>query len=221
MVRRFANSLLCALLAPPCAACGHLLREPLRSAVCEDCWNAIAPLSTGFTLERIARAYALGIYDGALRAIIHALKYDARRSLAPRVASLMAAHGREVLRGATCAVPVPLHRRRLRERGFNQADDLARGLHIPVRRLLRRSKATRPQVGLDPSERRRNVHDAFVMTPSVPLFSCREMKGVRGSIVVLVDDVATTGSTLEACAGVLLAHGATEVRALTAARVVT
>jgi ComF family protein len=221
MLHRIADSLFSALLAPPCAACGSVLNEPLCGAVCDACWNAVAPLPTGFVLDRITRAHALGAYDGPLRAIVHALKYDGRRSIAPRLARLMAAHGHEVLCGIDCAVPVPLHRIRLRERGFNQADVLARGLGVPVRGLLQRANATRPQVGLDPSERRKNVSGAFVLKPARMPFSAAARAAVGGAVIVLVDDVATTGATLEACARVLLDHGAAEVRALTAARVVT
>jgi ComF family protein len=159
----------------------------------------------------VTRSRAIGPYEGRLREIVHALKYDSRRSIAPRLASMMRAAGADALEGADCVVPVPLHPRRQRARGFNQADDLARGLGLPVVALLRRTKATPPQVDLPASERVRNVADAF---------ACTHGKGPFG-VVVLVDDVSTTGATLEACARVLKAAGAREVRALTAARVVT
>ena len=120
--------------------------------------------------------------------------------------------GADVLAGAAYAVPVPLHRRRRRERGFNQAADLARQLRLPVLRALRRSKPTATQTGLPAARRHRNVRDAFVAT--------RAARALRGEVVVLVDDVCTTGATLEACARVLKAAGAAEVRAITAARVV-
>ena len=80
----------------------------------------------------IEQARAIGAYDGALRAIVHALKYEGRRSLAPRLAALMRARCSEVLAGSFCVVPVPLHSSRRRERGFNQAVDLARCLDRPV-----------------------------------------------------------------------------------------
>jgi ComF family protein len=157
----------------------------------------------------IAKSCAIGPYEGTLRDVIHALKYDGRRSVAPRLASLMATQARGLLEGANVVIPVPLHRSRQRERGFNQAEDLARGLGLPVSCALRRIKSTRPQVDLPASERKRNVHDAFALNR--PL--------VTDSIIVLVDDVTTTGATLEACARVLIAAGAQEVRAVTAARV--
>ena len=160
----------------------------------------------------VDRARAIGAYDEALRAIIHALKYDGRRSLARKLAALMRSRGAEVLNGASCVVPVPLHPSRRRERGFNQAADLARHLGMPVRLALRRVRATATQAGLPAARRHKNVRLAFAIT--------RAARGLDGAIVVLVDDVSTTGATLEACARALKQTGVAEVRALTAARVV-
>jgi ComF family protein len=125
----------------------------------------------------------------------------------------MAKQAHPLLQGADLVVPVPLHRSRERERGFNQSDTLAGSLALPARRVLRRIRSTRPQVDLTAQERRQNVADAFVVTS-------RGMEP-NGKVLVLVDDVTTTGATLEACARVLLAAGAREVRAITAARVAT
>lgn len=161
----------------------------------------------------IDRTRAIGGYDGALRAILHALKYEGRRSLARPLGAMMRHRGAEVLADAACVVPVPLHSSRRRHRGFNQAADLARGLGLPVVHALRRIRATPTQTGLPAAQRHRNMRDAFVIT--------RAGRALRGSVVVLVDDVSTTGATLEACARVLKAAGAVQVRALTAARVVT
>jgi ComF family protein len=109
-------------------------------------------------------------------------------------------------------VPVPLHRSRLGHRGFNQSADLARQLGIPVVMALRRVRATDSQIGLPAARRHRNVRDAFGVT--------HVAASLARSIVVLIDDVSTTGATLEACARVLKENGVREVRALTAARVV-
>ena len=158
------------------------------------------------------RARAVGPYEGALREIVHALKYDARRSLAAPIAALMRRHGADILDGADCVVPVTLHPSRRRERGFNQAVDLARHLGLPDVPALRRVRATRTQTGLPAAQRHRNVRAAFSMSGG---------RGLTGAIVVLVDDVCTTGATLEACAAVLKRAGVREVRALTAARVVS
>lgn len=168
------------------------------------------------------RARAVGGYDGALRAIVHALKYEGRRSLAQPLADLMRVRGADVLAGADWAAPVPLHPSRRRERGFNQAADLARYLGVPVRQALRRHRATRTQTGLPAARRHRNVRDAFALAPGQERREALEgREGLEGSIVVLIDDVSTTGATLDECARVLKEAGVKEVRALTAARVVT
>jgi predicted amidophosphoribosyltransferase len=196
----------------------------------------------------VTQSRAIGPYEGRLREIVHALKYDSRRSIAPRLASMMRAAGADALEGADCVVPVPLHPRRQRARGFNQADDLARGLGLPVMLLLERTRATQPQVDLPAAERPRNVRHAFALSREkwrfrLPSAGCRRSAGalakaesrsgetsplapsdggpLDGLVIVLIDDVSTTGATLEACARVLKAAGARDVRALTAARVVT
>jgi ComF family protein len=117
----------------------------------------------------------------------------------------------DLLAGVRASVPVPLHRARHRQRGFNQAHDLARHLGLPVRHALRRVRHTDAQATLDGSARWSNVEGAFAVT--------RQAAALQGAVVVLVDDVRTTGATLEACARALLRAGVAEVRALTAARV--
>ena len=124
----------------------------------------------------------------------------------------MRERGADMLDGAACAIPVPLHPSRRRHRGFNQAADLARQMRIPVATALRRVRATPTQTGLPAGRRHRNVRDAFAAT--------RAAGALTGAVVVLIDDVSTTGATLDACAGVLKRAGIAEVRALTAARVV-
>jgi ComF family protein len=146
-----------------------------------------------------------------MKEIIHALKYERRRSIAPPLGTLMRLTGARLLRDADVVVPVPLHPRREHQRGFNQAEDLARQLGLPVARLLARLRNTRSQIDLPADERHQNVEEAFGYRPSAD--------GLP-QIVVLVDDVSTTGATLDACAGVLKSAGVKEVRALTAARVV-
>jgi ComF family protein len=143
---------------------------------------------------------------------VHALKYDARRSIARPLGELMRARGGDILRGAICAVPVPLHPARRRERGFNQASDLAAHLGLPVVDALARVRATAAQAQLSAAERQRNLQGAFAAT--------RRARALAGATVVLVDDVSTTGTTLDGCARALQQAGIGEVRALTAARVV-
>jgi ComF family protein len=124
--------------------------------------------------------------------------------------------GADLLTQVDGVVPVPLHWRREHQRGFNQARELARHLGVPVVDCLARRVHTRAQIELAADERRTNVRDVFRL---------RRRWGkdldVEGMKVILIDDVSTTGATLEACARVLKKCGALEVFALTAARVVT
>lgn len=237
--RSAADAILSVVFAPSCAACHELLEHPTAGPICARCWRSVLPLTpplcdvcgdplpawriSSVPLARcprcrrapghVARALAIGEYDGTLRAIVHALKYEGRRSLARPLAHLMRQRGAELIAAATCAIPVPLHRARRRARGFNQAADLARHLGLPVCHALRRVRATSAQTDLPAVQRRRNVRNAFAAT--------RAARALAGRTVVLVDDVSTTGATLEACAVVLKAAGAGDVLALTAARVVT
>jgi ComF family protein len=163
----------------------------------------------------IADAQAIGLYNGALRGVIHALKYDGRRSLAAPLAERIRDRCRGVLEGANLVVPVPLHSSRRRQRGFNQAVDLSRRLGLPVAHALRRVRATQSQTELSEADRRSNVSAAFA--PSRWWLR----RQLSAQIVVLVDDVSTTGATLNECAVVLKTLGVREVRAVTAARVAT
>jgi ComF family protein len=252
-LRALVNRALARIFAPPCAACGGAIPHPLDGAVCGACWAALitftAPLCVGcgdplppwrqtaHLLDRcpgcrrhsraFSRQVSVGPYQGTLRAVVHALKYDRRRSVAAPLSALMAAAGHDLLQGADAVVPVPLHPRREWSRGFNQADLLAAGLAKPVHRLLTRVRATPPQVDLPAAERHSNVREAFALNRrEARHVAAQPRRGharatLEGLVLVLVDDVATTGATLEACARVLREEGAAEVRALTAARVVT
>ena len=153
-------------------------------------------------------------YEGTLRNILHAFKYDGRRSLAAPLGALLRDAGAPVLAGADAVVPVPLHPWKRLQRGFNQSADLARALGLPVRQALWRRRATRAQAGLTRGQRRRNVAGAFALLP----WPSRASKTIEKQILVLVDDVMTTGATLDACARVLKRAGAREVRSLALAR---
>jgi ComF family protein len=126
----------------------------------------------------------------------------------------MRRQGRDLLEDADFVVPVPLHWRREHRRGFNQAREIARHLGRPVMDELVRHRATRAQVELAADRRRANVDGAFRMRRR--WFGRPPLEGRR---IVLVDDVSTTGATLDACARVLKEHGASAIDALTAARV--
>jgi ComF family protein len=162
------------------------------------------------------RARAAVRYDETARTLVQAFKYGDRLDLAPAMGRWMATAGRELLGDANALVPVPL--RRLRSRRFNQAATLAQTVSrisgVPVAHdLLKRMRATRQQVGLTQAERARNVQGAF----RVP----REARPqVRGKRLLLVDDVLTSGATLDTCARILLRAGAANVDVLVFARVV-
>jgi len=162
-------------------------------------------------LSRLRSAVA---YEGPVEPLIHRFKYQGWRSLARPMALLLC--DRIVVEGlaSSFVVPVPLHRDRRRQRGFNQAELLARELrqHLnlcdPPGRLVR-IRATRPQVGSDRLRRWENVHGAFAWRGGA----------LEGRSLMVVDDVATTGATLEACAAALKAAGSGPVIGVTVARV--
>jgi len=168
---------------------------------------------------------AFGTYEGPLRGLIHLLKYDRiepvaqglAARLAPMVASMLAAAKGEVL-----VVPVPLHRNKRRERGFNQsrllATALIKSLHrlAPALRLrmtnsLQRTRETQSQSVLTNIQRRRNLRGAFSV-------SATEVKKILGREVLLVDDIYTTGATARACSDILMKAGAARVWVATIAR---
>ena len=183
---------------PMCDRCGI----PIGLATCR-----CSELAPDLSVHR-----SVGAYGGWLRSAIIAYKYGDERAREVHLGELLATIVPEVGR-IDALVPVPLHRKRLRERGFNQADLLARRIHIrtgiPVLNALERTRATPHQVGLSGVDRIANVSDAFSSINSVD---------VTGRRLALIDDVCTTGSTLGACAKTLIRHGASEVVSLTLAR---
>jgi ComF family protein len=224
-------------LPPLCAAC----REPVGGkGLCPACWSKLSFISRPYcerlgipfvydpgpgilSMEAIAdppaynRARAAVRFDDVSRALVHALKYGDRLDLAPMLGRWLGQAGRELLADADGLVPVPLHWRRLWARRFNQSAMLAaavsRESRVPVAAAaLKRVKATVQQVGLTRPERAANVQGAFcVPDESKPL--------VVGRRLVLVDDVLTSGATLEACTRALLRAGAANVDVLVFARV--
>ncbi len=237
---RALDAILAVVWAPRCAACNDPLDAPTRGVVCRSCWRRIPAIAsptcdycgaagataadTGAGLRcadcrntggpPTARR-AAGVHAGTLRAIIHAFKYDGRRSLARPLAQRMRDAGGDWLHGADVAVPVPLHALRRWRRGFNQAADLAAHLGIPVVHALRRTRHTGRQVELSRAARLEALGGAFALARRGSRHAAAA--AIRGRSVVLVDDVITTGATVEACAGVLRNAGARQVRALSAA----
>ncbi len=214
-----------------CKTCWASL-EPWRGAICASCGLPLATSGGGEPASLLcgecrtgARAFdgarSFGLYAGALRQIILLLKFRRQERLGQRLGALLAPlwASFENLDGAWL-IPVPLHSSRQQERGFNQAELLARGLMRGLagagkapprmaRKALRRTRATRPQTGLSIPARRENVRGVFAMSDAEPL---------RGRAIVLVDDVMTTGATLSECAATLKRAGAGRVLALTLAR---
>ena len=187
-----------------CISC----RTPYRNSFPLDAAGRCALCRSG--LRGFDAAYSFGSYEGALRELIHLYKYGKVRTLARPLSGLLAqALPRDEEFDA--AVPVPLYWRRRLQRGFNQAELLARGLSrrtgIPVVGALGRVRPTPTQAGLSNTARRQNVAKAF------------RSRSVQGRRILLIDDVMTTGATGAACALALKQAGARRVALLTVARV--
>jgi ComF family protein len=225
-----------------CRVCGGSVEERRLGVACRACWEKTriftgseticwkcGALSPGIDVpseirhqircrrcdsQSFAAARAVGLYEHGLRESVLSLKR------VPHVASflidlLLDIARREPLNDATRIIPVPLHAHRQRERGFNQAsviaDALSKQLRLPLDQatLLRRRASEKYRAGLDPQGRRDTV---------AGVFEVRYPKLVAGESVLLVDDVFTTGATVNACAEALLASGAGKVLVLTIAR---
>jgi ComF family protein len=164
------------------------------------------------------RARAAVRFDEVTRTLVHALKYQDRLDLAPMLGGWMAKAGRELLETADAIVPVPLHWRRLWARRFNQAAALAKVISthtgIPAAyQGLERVRSTPQQVGLSRTARATNMQGAFRVPDAAKM-------EIRGKQLVLVDDVLTSGATIDQCARTLLRAGAAGVDVLVFARVV-
>jgi ComF family protein len=221
-----------------CVAC----REPVDGeGVCAECWGKLSFIAPPFcprlgipfvydpgpdmlSMEAIAnppaytRARAAVRYDDVARTLVHALKYQDRTDLAPAMGRWMARAGRELLDDADVLVPVPLHWRRAWRRRYNQSGALARvierqnGVKVAAE-ALRRIRPTEQQIGLSRPQRASNVQGAFKVAPDRQAL-------IAGRRVVLIDDVLTSGATVDACARALLRAKAASVDVLVFARVV-
>jgi ComF family protein len=221
-----------------CVAC----REPVDSdGVCAACWAKLSFIAPPFcprlgipfvydpgpgmlSMEAIAdppaytRARAAVRYDDVARTLVHALKYQDRTDLAPAMGRWMARAGRELLAEADVLVPVPLHWKRGWSRRYNQSGALARVIERQTgvklsSEALRRVRPTQQQIGLSRKERASNVQGAFKVAAD-------RQSLIHGRRVVLIDDVLTSGATVDACARALLRAKAASVDVLVFARVV-
>jgi ComF family protein len=221
-----------------CVAC----REPVAGeGVCAACWSQLAFIAPPYcprlgipfvydpgpdllSMQAIAdppayqRARAAVRYDEVAKTLVHALKYQDRTDLAPTMGRWMARAGHELLNEADLLVPVPLHWRRAWSRRYNQsgalAQVIARQTGVTVSRdALRRVRPTQQQIGLSRSERATNVQGAFKVSQD-------KTTDVQGRRVILIDDVLTSGATVDACARALLRAKAAQVDVLVFARVV-
>ena len=241
--RKWANTILDGLgaLAFPaeCLICEELLPHPLGGPVCAACLEALPRLGAVFC-PRCGLPYELGVvpglcgpcrsiprafrraragfvYEAGVRRCLHALKFGGRTRLGGLLGEVAARRWVDAgeLSSYAAVVPVPLSRRRLRERGFNQAEQIARAVARVVeaplyRRVLFKVKERPPQAGLSAGKRLTNVASAY---------RARVPSSLEGRDVLLVDDVLTTGATAEAASSVLLASGVGAVDVLTLARV--
>jgi ComF family protein len=234
-LRRIGRAVVDAVLPPRCLACGTVVDEP--DALCGQCWATMSffappwcancglpfpyPMGEGAVCAACARervswdlARAVMRYDKHSRQLVLSLKHGDRTHLARALGLWMRRAGGDVLDGADWVVPVPLHWTRLFARRYNQAGLLAHAIHAaggpPVAPdwLIRRRR-TPSQGRLGPLARARNVRGAFLLRPG---------RSVRGKRLVIVDDVLTTGATVEECARVLRRAGAEWVGVLTLAR---
>lgn len=204
-----------ALTGPACARCGDSLDNPHETDLCRACCLAPPPF---------VRAVAYGLYSGRMKDAIHALKYQ-RLHPAARVLGRMLAAAIAQLRagapGELLVIPIPLHRSRYAQRGFNQARALARAALESLSKThpawcltlapgtLMRHRATESQAGLNPRQRRINLRGAFTVS---------DPSAVAGKDILIVDDILTTGSTARAAAQALKRAGAHAIYVATLAR---
>lgn len=231
-------SLLSLVFPDECRLCNSPLRELTRVPVCPACLagpqpfaadyfcsTCGTPFANAFPLDEKGQcglcrrgltafdaAYAYGCYDGALREMVQLFKYGKVRTLATPLGALAAAALPRQQR-FDVVTPMPMHWRRKWERGFNQAEllarEIARRTGLRMAPLVRRAKAAPPQAGLSRAARRTNV---------AGVFEVRRQAQVTGLRILLVDDVLTTGATASACAEVLKRAGAKYVTVLALAR---
>jgi ComF family protein len=242
LAARLVRELALFIYPPTCAGCGQPLHSERSEPFCSACLKTLEFISEPYCpvcgiphakevpsphlcgdclsgIHHFDRARSTGSYRGSLREVLHHFKYGSQISLARPLAHMLIAPGKQLVRlhKIDWIMPVPLHPKRLRQRGFNQASLLARrlgsALNISVDYAsLQRTRWTEPQTGLTRRQRTVNVRGAFRLKPA---------EKVRGKGILLLDDVLTTGETVNQCVRVLKKDGeAKEVVVLTVARTV-
>ncbi len=232
--QRIGQQALDLLFPPRCAGCkqsGSVLCStcrsgflPLPQSVCQHCGNPLQPWSAHggcrqcrYHVLSLSGLRAACVYQGALRSCIHALKYDGNKRLAVPLGQVLVQAYRYYDLRADVIVPVPLHYERERQRGYNHAvllaEEFASKVRVPLRLdIVVRHKATLAQVELTAYQRMQSVAGAFRCTAAFA------SGALHGCSILLIDDVSTTGATLEACAAPLFAAGAQAVWGLVLAR---
>jgi len=208
-MNRLLTNLLDLIFPPKCEVC----RKRGGEALCPECFSRIK------LLKPYLGVHAAAAYEGVLREAIKRFKFQKRRGLAEPLGILLVRYLSRTpelkFDEMEAIVPVPLHRRRQRERGFNQAELLARVVgkyfEVPVVTALERVRHTAPQFDLSREARRTNIKGAFKVV---------DRKAVNNRKIVLLDDIYTTGSTVAECSRVLQAAGARRVEILTLSRAV-
>ena len=224
--RRVWNSFIDLLFPPRCGGCGapgslwctacRTSVKPVEPPWCEKCGEPGTPAGLCSRCRaqplQLDGIRSVALFQGPLREGIHRYKYQRLASLAEPFGEMLVEYWRAQQLTADWLMPVPLHPSRERDRGYNQSNLLARrlaaGVGVPISASLRRTRATAVQMELNAAQRKNNVAGAF---------ACDDAR-VRGKRIIVVDDVCTTGATLEACAAALLKAGAVSVMGLTLAR---
>lgn len=207
------DSLLSFLFPPHCPKCGTYVDK--TGGWCAACLQETLRVHRlalpGALAGTMEAAWALGEYHGALRNLIRGLKYQGRRGNIAYIHTFLQAAERSLkaFPKDITAVPVPLHPKKERARGFNQAElifgDWLQEQGVPLQRLLCRARETAPMYGLSAAQRRSNLADAFALAEGV---------SVKGRNILLLDDIFTTGATIFSCTQVLRHFGANHIYAL-------
>ncbi|MBI1807447.1 MAG: ComF family protein [Ignavibacteria bacterium] len=214
---------------PICFTCNQLLQDD-EMRICRACWNSFAKMNPSHPtwVEIKGKFEAEGVVqdilscflfekEGKLQDVVHLLKYRGMKSLGERLGLEIGERivSDPIFSRADYLIPVPLHKLKRRERGYNQSEHICKGIatvtNIPTHTaLIKRLKYTESQTQLNIDQRKENVGNAFEINPK-----CRP--NIEGKSFILVDDVITTGSTINACARILVANGARNVLAASVA----